>query len=161
MAVSPSMVVVTCLASMRKLPAGVSKRSGAPRLVRRPDEMSVANTGRGPSSEALHLGHLVPFHFTAWLQAAFKAPLVIQLTDDEKFLWKDLTLGECARLARENARDIVACGFAPERTFIFTDTGYIGALYPNVLRVQTLQTIRTAKDVTGVPIDREGAEAGA
>jgi DNA-binding Lrp family transcriptional regulator len=31
----------------------------------------------------------------------------------------------------------------------------------NVLRVQTLQTIRTAKDVTGVPIDREGAEAGA
>jgi DNA-binding Lrp family transcriptional regulator len=28
---------------------------------------------------------------------------------------------------------------------------------PNVLRVQTLQTIHTAKDVTGVPIDREGA----
>jgi tryptophanyl-tRNA synthetase len=30
-------------------------------------------TGRGPSSEALHLGHLVPFHFTKWLQEAFKA----------------------------------------------------------------------------------------
>jgi DNA-binding Lrp family transcriptional regulator len=28
---------------------------------------------------------------------------------------------------------------------------------PNVLRVQTLQTIHTAKDQTGVPIDREGA----
>ena len=24
-------------------------------------------TGRGPSSEALHLGHLIPFHFTKWL----------------------------------------------------------------------------------------------
>ena len=27
---------------------------------------------QGPSSEALHLGHLVPFHFTKWLQDAFK-----------------------------------------------------------------------------------------
>lgn len=25
-------------------------------------------TGRGPSSDALHLGHLVPFHFTKYLQ---------------------------------------------------------------------------------------------
>lgn len=43
---------------------------------------------QGPSSEALHLGHLVPFVFTKWLQDAFKVPLVIQLTDDEKSLWK-------------------------------------------------------------------------
>ena len=43
---------------------------------------------QGPSSEALHLGHLVPFHFTAWLQKTFRMPLVIQLTDDEKFLWR-------------------------------------------------------------------------
>lgn len=55
-------------------------------------------TGRGPSSEALHLGHLIPFHFTKWLQDAFNCPLVIQLTDDEKFLFKqDLTLDECHR----------------------------------------------------------------
>lgn len=25
-------------------------------------------TGRGPSSESLHLGHLIPFHFTQYLQ---------------------------------------------------------------------------------------------
>jgi DNA-binding Lrp family transcriptional regulator len=30
---------------------------------------------------------------------------------------------------------------------------------PHVLRVQTLQTIRTARDVTGVPVEREMAEA--
>ena len=54
-------------------------------------------TGRGPSSEALHLGHLVPFQFTQWLQEAFGVPLVIQLTDDEKFLFKDLELQECHR----------------------------------------------------------------
>ena len=45
-------------------------------------------TAQGPSSEALHLGHLVPFMFTKWLQDAFKVPLVIQLTDDEKTLWR-------------------------------------------------------------------------
>jgi hypothetical protein len=55
-------------------------------------------TGRGPSSESLHLGHLIPFTFTRWLQKVFKAPLVIQLTDDEKFLWKDLKLEECTKL---------------------------------------------------------------
>ena len=49
-------------------------------------------TGRGPSSEALHMGHLVPFMFTKYLQDAFKCPLVIQLTDDEKSLWRNLTV---------------------------------------------------------------------
>ncbi len=42
-------------------------------------------TGRGPSSDALHLGHLIPFMFTKYLQEAFNVPLVIQMTDDEKF----------------------------------------------------------------------------
>jgi tryptophanyl-tRNA synthetase len=51
---------------------------------------------------------------------------VIQLTDDEKFLWKNLTIAECKRLARENAKDIIACGFDVERTFIFTDLNYVG-----------------------------------
>ena len=55
-------------------------------------------TGRGPSSEALHLGHLIPFHFTKWLQDTFDCPLVIQLTDDEKYLFKqELQLEECHR----------------------------------------------------------------
>ena len=61
-------------------------------------------TGRGPSSDAMHLGHLVPFIMTKWLQETFDVPLVIQLTDDEKFLWKNLELEECERLARENTK---------------------------------------------------------
>ena len=55
----------------------------------------------------------------------FDVPLVIQLTDDEKFLWKDLKLEECRRLAKENIKDIIAIGFDPEKTFIFTDFDYI------------------------------------
>lgn len=67
-------------------------------------------TGRGPSSDAMHMGHLIPFIFTKWLQETFDVPLVIQLTDDEKFLWKDMKKDETKRLAMENAKDIIALG---------------------------------------------------
>ena len=73
-------------------------------------------TGRGPSSESLHVGHLVPFLFTQYLQEAFNVPVVIQITDDEKFLFKhDLTVEQCHRLGYSNAKDIVACGFDVEK----------------------------------------------
>ena len=45
-------------------------------------------TGRGPSTESMHLGHLLPFIFCKYLQDAFDCPLVIQLTDDEKFFYQ-------------------------------------------------------------------------
>jgi len=107
-------------------------------------------TGRGPSSESLHMGHLVPFHFTKWLQDAFDVPLVIQLTDDEKFLFKDnLTLEEAHRLAFENAKDIIACGFNPEKTFIFSNLDYIGTMYPMVCKIQKLITYNQAKGAFG------------
>jgi hypothetical protein len=60
-----------------------------------------------------------------WLQDTFDVPLVIQMTDDEKFLWKDLTIEETNRLAHENAKDIIACGYDLDRTFIFSDVEYI------------------------------------
>lgn len=39
-------------------------------------------------SESMHMGHLVPFQFTQWLQETFNVPCVIQMTDDEKFLFR-------------------------------------------------------------------------
>lgn len=36
-------------------------------------------TGRGPSSGSLHLGHLIPFIFTKYLQDVFDVPLIIQV----------------------------------------------------------------------------------
>ena len=41
---------------------------------------------------------------TKWLQDTFDVPLVIQLTDDEKFLWKNLELEECENLAKLNSK---------------------------------------------------------
>jgi len=52
-------------------------------------------------------------------------PLVVQMTDDEKFLWKDLTVEGAHRLARGNAKDIIACGFDVNKTFIFSDMEYM------------------------------------
>jgi tryptophanyl-tRNA synthetase len=48
------------------------------------------------------------------------------MTDDEKFLWKDLALEETNRLAHENVKDIIALGFDVNKTFIFSDLEYIG-----------------------------------
>lgn len=41
--------------------------------------------------------HLLPFMFTKYLQDAFGVPLVIQITDDEKFLCQKLTLEDVRR----------------------------------------------------------------
>ena len=38
-------------------------------------------TGRGPSSDVMHIGHMVPFEFTKWLSDVFEVPLVVMLTD--------------------------------------------------------------------------------
>lgn len=107
-------------------------------------------TGRGPSSEALHLGHLVPFMFTKYLQDAFKVPLVIQLTDDEKCMWKNLSVEESKRLARENAKDIIACGFDISRTFIFSDFNYVGGtFYENMVKIDKCVTYNKVVGIFG------------
>lgn len=93
-------------------------------------------TGRGPSSQGLHVGHLIPFILTKWLQETFDVPLVIQLTDDEKFLWKSMDREEAKRLAMENAKDIIALGFDVNKTFIFSDFRHVGSMfYENMIEV--------------------------
>lgn len=106
-------------------------------------------TGRGPSSGSLHMGHLIPFTFTVWLQKVFDVPLVIQLTDDEKFLFKDQTLAESRTMMLENAKDIIACGFDVSKTFIFADTEYIQHMYPQILKVQKCVTYNQVRGIFG------------
>lgn len=107
-------------------------------------------TGRGPSSESMHLGHMIPFLFCKYLQDAFNCYLVIQMTDDEKFLFKEaLTLDQCKGYAVENSKDIIAVGFNKERTFIFQNTRYMGTMFETVLRVQKLINYNQARAVFG------------
>ncbi|KAF1982656.1 putative tryptophanyl-tRNA synthetase, cytoplasmic [Aulographum hederae CBS 113979] len=83
-------------------------------------------TGRGPSSDSMHIGHTISFEFTKWLQDVFDVPLVVMLTDDEKALFKEkLTFEEVMEFARQNAKDIISFGFDVKKTFIYSDLKYI------------------------------------
>lgn len=87
-------------------------------------------TGRGPSSDSMHVGHTIPFEFTKYLQDVFDVPLVIMLTDDEKFFHSQkLSLKDTHRFALQNAMDIIAVGFDPKKTFIFADTDFVDGGY--------------------------------
>ncbi|KAI5186897.1 tryptophanyl-tRNA synthetase [Nematocida homosporus] len=93
-------------------------------------------TGRGPSSTSMHLGHAVPFLLCKYLQDKFGCNLVIQMTDDEKYIWKDITLEESVRYGRENAKDIAAFGFDPKKTFIFSNVNYAHRFVANTLKIE-------------------------
>ncbi|XP_006613630.1 tryptophan--tRNA ligase, cytoplasmic [Apis dorsata] len=109
-------------------------------------------TGRGPSSDSMHLGHLIPFMFCKWLQDVFHVPLVIQLTDDEKAIWKNIKIEDAIKLSYNNAKDIIALGFKPENTFIFSNLEHIGnnpAFYQNMIRIQRSVTFNQVKGIFG------------
>src|SRR5277367_7142233 len=109
----------------------------------------------------MHIGHVIPFTFTKfapffcedvidvsrWLQDVFDVPLVIQLTDDEKFLFRpNLTIDNVQKFSRENAKDIIAVGFDKSKTFIFSNLDYVGqAFYHNVVKIARRITISQSK----------------
>ena len=106
-------------------------------------------TGRGPSG-GVHLGHLIPWIFTKYLQDRFGAELYFEMTDDEKYLnSQKLDLVQTEKMAFDNMLDLIAVGFDPKKTFIFTDTGYIKTLYDIAIRVAKHTTFSTAKAVFG------------
>jgi len=106
-------------------------------------------TGRGPSGP-MHIGHLLPLIFTKWLQDRFGVNLYIEITDDEKFLFKrELSWEDVSRYSVENALDIAAVGFDPNRTFIFRDSEYVGHCYPLLMKIAKKVTFSTAKAVFG------------
>jgi tryptophanyl-tRNA synthetase len=106
-------------------------------------------TGRGPSG-MIHMGHLLPWIFTKYLQDKFDAKLLFQITDDEKFLYgQDRTLQQIHHFTYENILDIIAVGFDPRKTKIIVDTKHIKHLYPIATEVAKRITLSTAKAVFG------------
>ena len=106
-------------------------------------------TGRGPSGHT-HMGHLMPWIFTKYLQDTFKVPLYFQLTDDEKFLFNDkLSLSDTKSMAYENMLDVIALGFDPTSTKILIDTDCVKTLYPIALKTAKKITFSTARAVFG------------
>ena len=107
-------------------------------------------TGRGPSGD-IHLGHVMPWLFTKWLQDKFDVELWFQLTDDEKFLFNQpLSYDDAYQYSYDNALDIIALGFDPEKTFIFSDIDLAGVLYRNALKIAKKITFSTIKATFGL-----------
>lgn len=108
-------------------------------------------TGRGPSSDSMHVGHAMPFELTRYLQEAFNCPLVIMLTDDEKYMHSDkITIEDAERYAVENSKDIIALGFDPSKTFIFSDFEFMGGdFYKNVCMIAKYTTQNQVRGTFG------------
>jgi tryptophanyl-tRNA synthetase len=106
-------------------------------------------TGRGPSG-MIHMGHLMPWIFTKYLQDKFGSKLLFQLTDDEKLLYsQDRSIEEIKQYTYENLLDIIAIGFDSKKTKIIIDTKHIHHLYPIATEIAKRITFSTAKAVFG------------
>lgn len=107
-------------------------------------------TGRGPSSDALHLGHLVPFIFTKYLQDALDCYLIIQITDDEKFMRdKNLTWEQISSYTESNIRDILAQGFNPHKTFVMRESKYFDINVPFLVQMSRCMSVHQIQSLFG------------
>ena len=110
-------------------------------------------TGRAPSGP-IHLGHLIPWMFTKWLQDKFNVDLWFQFPDEEKFLFKDkLTLEDTEKFTYENALDVIALGFNPKKTHFLIDTIHADLMYKEAIKVAKKITFSTVKATFGFTND--------
>ena len=107
-------------------------------------------TGRAPSGHT-HLGHLVPWMFTKWLQDKFDVELWFQFPDEEKFLFKEgLTLKDTEKYTYENMLDVIAVGFDPKKTKFLVDTKNANLMYKEALKVAKKITFSNVKASFGI-----------
>ena len=121
-------------------------------------------TGRGPSSD-MHLGHCIPFWFTKYLQDAFQCFVIIQMSDDEKFFFKGSAdkkgIDYYNSMTYKNAKDIVACGFDPDRTLIFSNYRMFGQdLYWNAAKMEQSTTGNQLRGIYGLDLNNNAGEIG-
>lgn len=110
-------------------------------------------TGRAPGG-SMHIGHLVPFLFTKYLQDIFECNLIIQIPDDEKFLFKkDLTQEKIDEMVEKDLIEIASIGFDPDKTFIFRNTSFMSNMYPLYLETAKKITFSQARNTFGFTND--------
>jgi len=105
-------------------------------------------TGVGPSGP-MHIGHIVPFYFSKWLQDKFDVNLYIQVTDDERYWTGDGTMDEIDDYAEQNIMDIAAVGLDPDKTFIFRNREYMGNMYDAAVKISKQINFSVASGVFG------------
>lgn len=73
------------------------------------------------------------------------------LTDDEKYLFSEKrTIEEVQSYTASNAKDIIAVGFDPKKTFMFSDFEFMGgAFYKNSVRISKHVNLNQAQAIFG------------
>jgi len=106
-------------------------------------------TGRGPSGP-VHIGHMIPWILLKWLSDKFGVEVYFQLTDDEKF-WDEeqKNLDTYTSYAYDNAADVIALGFTPDKLHLIIDTLDISVIYRIATRVSRKLTWNTVKATFG------------
>jgi tryptophanyl-tRNA synthetase len=90
------------------------------------------------------------------LQDALNCIVVIQLSDTEKFFFKSETntpksLDDYRKLGYKNAKDIIACGFDINKTFIFSDLEFNGgSMYFNNVLLMKATTSDQIQNIYGL-----------
>lgn len=106
-------------------------------------------TGCGPSGH-IHMGHAMVWLFVKWLQDVLDIDLWFQFTDDEKYLFKDMSYKEIQDWMHENMLDVIALGFNPKKTHFLIDTKHAGLMYPEAIKVAKKITFSTVKAAFGL-----------
>lgn len=107
-------------------------------------------TGRAPSGP-VHIGHLMPWIFTKWLQDKFGVELWFQFPDEEKFLFKqDLTFEDTKKYLEENMLDVIALGFDLKKTHFIIDTRDAGLMYKEACKVAKKINFSMVKAIFGL-----------
>jgi len=106
-------------------------------------------TGRSPSGP-IHLGHLLPWIFTKWLQEKFDVELWFQFPNEEKVLFKNnLDFDKGDKWMYENMLDIIALGFDPKKTHFIVDTYHADIMYKEACMVSKKITFSMVKSAFG------------
>lgn len=107
-------------------------------------------TGRAPSGP-VHLGHLLPWIFTKWLQDKFGVELWFQFPNEEKVLVKNnISFEDTDKYLQENMLDVIALGFDPKKTHFIIDTEHAGLMYKEACKVAKKITFSMVKASFGL-----------
>lgn len=107
-------------------------------------------TGRAPSGP-VHMGHIVPWLLTKWLQEVFDVDLWFQFPDEEKFLFKqELSFDQIQEFLKDNMLDVIALGFKPSKTHFLIDTQHASLMYPEACKVAKKITFSMVKSSFGL-----------
>ncbi|MBR9703954.1 tryptophan--tRNA ligase [Candidatus Pacearchaeota archaeon] len=107
-------------------------------------------TGRAPGGP-VHLGHLMIWIFTKWLQDMFDCELWFQFPNEEKVLFnKNLTFKKVDEYMYENMADIIALGFNPKKTKFIIDTQHADLMYKPACEISKKITFNMVKSSFGM-----------